>query len=230
MKKFIQMGIITFSLFNIFPVEAAMAIPRCAHCQGKPMVYVISKATPQKDEMIKKVLELQETLLVDPLASISQDSLKDGFLLTAMDADYINYLLNEKNGVIICVTQKQVLLGYAILVNTSQFKKLFENESVGQLDSALQMDDFARNDSAYIEQIAVRKSAARQGIGSKLIDTCKKLKHALLADVFINPVSNDASLQFFTDQGFENVGILYQQPTEKLPFSQELKVFLWKLL
>jgi hypothetical protein len=68
------------------------------------------------------------------------------------------------------------------------------------------------------------------GIGSQLIQLSKAIKpHGLISDVFIYPVKNHPSLNFFFSQGFISPGILYQYPgaNANFPYEHRTQVFFW---
>jgi ribosomal protein S18 acetylase RimI-like enzyme len=113
---------------------------------------------------------------------------------------------------------------------------LYQDETVGRfetsIDAAFLNGWVTGKGVGYIEQIGVKPGYSRLGIGSQLIAKSKLLKpQGLIADVFIHPVKNEASLQFFSYQGFEKAGILYQHPTAhaNFPIAHQTQVIFWNL-
>jgi ribosomal protein S18 acetylase RimI-like enzyme len=198
-----------------------------------PTIVVVDKSNSSYETMISDLLSLQKTLIVNP-SEIPETSIQTGFLLVPMTPEYVAFLLEKKEGLIVCAYLDQTLLGYIILTMASEFEELYQNTLTGRFETSIDLTDLHHwlSDPAvgYIEQIGVRPGYSRMGIGSRLIQTSKAIKpHGLISDVFIYPVKNAASLCFFFSQGFISPGILYQYPGANInfPYEHRTQVFFW---
>jgi ribosomal protein S18 acetylase RimI-like enzyme len=235
MRKFfislLLLGCINFS--SIQSLEPSSS--QIQEAQTTEIVIVSNSSfTLDKERVIKDLLSLQSSLIVPVQNPILENFAKKGFLLIKMTPEYVNSLLNEKNGLIVSAYQKECLVGYVLLTDISEFKELYQDETIGYIETTLNLEKLekllSRADVGYIEQIAVNPSFSRSKIGKRLIDECKKIKPlGLVADVFIDPLVNKASLAFFSSQGFEKSGILHQYPRINFPHAHETQVFFWNL-
>lgn len=177
-----------------------------------------------KDTIIKDLLHLQSSLLYQ------EDSEREnGFLLVMMTLEYISSLLENGEAKIITAYNDSSLIGYIILTPISVFKELYLDKNNGfiePLDQEALM--LLEKESFYIEQIAVHPDHTRSGIGTLLINYCKSLPlKSLVADVFISPIENKASLSFFKKQGFTPFAIVHQYPIPKIPFENRTEALIW---
>ncbi len=196
------------------------------------LITQVDKNSLLKEMVINQVLSLQHSLVIDVQQPLSKEKQKHGFLLIQTTPDYVRNLLEEKEGMIVAAYQAQSLVGYVILVAISEFKELYRHKSIGYLETECHVTAFneilSKNGVGYIEQIAVKCEYAKKGIGRQLVNVCKELRpNGLVADVFVTPVTNTASLQFFSLLGFKAFGILHQRPTVKFPAAHQTQVFLW---
>lgn len=220
-----------FLLFSLFYFTTAPALQ--SNLALSSTIVVIDKNYQASDKIIFDLLSLQKALIVCP-SEIPESFKKTGFLLVPMTPEYVNSLLEKKEGKIICAYAEQTLIGYIILTLATEFEELYQDALNGHFDTDLNQSTLHAwlSDSAvgYIEQIGVKPGYARMGIGSELIEISKILKpHGLISDVFIYPVKNDASLGFFFSQDFISPGILYQYPgaNGNFPYEHKTQVFFW---
>jgi len=199
-------------------------------------ILTIDKSSPSRNEVICELLALQKSLIVSLQKPIPEENQRTGFLLVPMTPEYVSHLLDQKEGCIVCAYLDQTLVGYILLTGTSEFKELYQDETVGLFESSddlSQLNSWLAKDSVgYIEQIAVRPGYSKMGIGSQLIATSKQLNpQGLIADVFIHPVMNEASLMFFSHLGFTRAGLLHQYSTANgnFPYAHRTQVFFWNL-
>lgn len=198
-------------------------------------INIIDQYSHSKNETIDDLLSLQQSLIIPLQIPIPEENAKKGYLLIQMTPEYINNLLEQKNGLIVCAYHKKSLLGYVLLIDISEFKELYEDENIGSIETDIDLSVLekllSQPNVGYIEQIGVRSDYSRKGIGTQLIETCKRIKsNGLVADVFLEPLKNEASLQFFSKKGFKKTGILYQQPRKDFPHSHCTQVFFWNLI
>lgn len=203
---------------------------------SKKEFFIIDRDRPSKQEVIHDLLLLQRSLLISSQEALSEERAKTGFLLVSMTPEYVSHLLEQKGGRIICTYLDKTLVGYALLTDLSEFKELYQDEGTGRFETLIDLTtlDAWLADPAvgYIEQIAVKPGYSRMGIGSELIAISKVLyPQGLVADVFIDPLKNEASLSFFSHQGFLRSGLLYQDPPAhaNFPYPHRTQVFFWNL-
>ena len=192
-------------------------------------IFIIDKTSEKKDQIIDDVLQLQQSLIVDPF--LKEELPETGFLLIKMQASYIQQLLEEKNGRIIASYNQNELMGYIILTEVSEFMELYQDPKIGSFECEVPLDSletyFKNQAVGYIEQIAVKKEYAKKGIGNILVTICKNLApDGLIADIFIDPIVNFASLAFFAKMGFYEIGTLSQKPKNNF-FAHHTRVFCW---
>lgn len=157
---------------------------------------------------------------------------KNGFLLIRMTPDYVNTLLEEKGGQIVGAYLNHSLVGYIILTDISEFLELYHEESYGYIETTMDLNSLEKKFEelrfGYIEQIAVGLEHTRSGIGKQLMNACKQMRpDGLVADVFIFPIANTASLEFFQRVGFVKFGVLHQYPRVNFPYAHRTQTFLW---
>jgi hypothetical protein len=79
----------------------------------------------------------------------------------------------------------------------------------------------------YIDQIGISQNFIRKGIGTVLVKRAKELSpHGLLTDILIAPQLNQASLSFFSAQGFQEIGVMDIEGREGRP-SLRTSVRIW---
>jgi len=198
-------------------------------------IILTDQNSPSKDRVIEELLTLQRSLIIPIQHPIPNQYIQDGFLFIPMNPEYLNNLLEQKDGCIVGAYLEEILVGYILLTDISEFKELYREASIGSIETTMDMQKLESllmpSSIGYIEQIGVTTSHSRKGIGSLLINTCKKLKPGgLVADVFIDPMKNEASLHFFSHKGFQEFGILYQNPRADFPYAHRTQVFFWNLM
>lgn len=198
-------------------------------------INIINQYSPSKNEVINDLLALQRSLIVPLQIPIPEENAKNGFLLIQMTSEYVNNLLEQKDGLIVSAYQGQSLLGYILLIDISEFKELYEDEKIGFIETNIDLTVLekllSQPNLGYIEQIGVKPGYSRKGIGTQLIEASRKLKpNGLVADVFLEPLTNEASIHFFSKNGFKKVGILHQHPRKDFPHSHRTQVFFWNLI
>ncbi len=218
-------------LLLLLPIILCFSTP-CIHADSHT-ISIINKNYDAREEIILQLLAIQKQLIV-PFNDIPESYQQTGFLLVPMTPEYVLSLLENKQGQIICCYLGQVLVGYIILTEASEFKELYQNPAAGEFEMVADLPNLDAwlldNDVGYIEQIGVKPGCSRQGIGTQLIEASKQVKpHGLISDVFIYPIVNNPSLHFFSNQGFDSPGILYQFPTANANFPYEhcTQVFFW---
>lgn len=210
----------------------ADAAPRAMENNQSITLSVFDRHSKNKDRVIKELLDVQRSLIISIQSPIPEDNAQNGYLLIRMTPEYIDNLLQNRQGQIVAAYQQEMLVGYILLTDIAEFKELYEDEEIGFIETPI---DFAVLDTllsqleiAYIEQIAVKPGYSRQGVGKQLIEKSKKLKPGgLVADVFLEPLTNEASLQFFSKVGFEKVGVLHQYPRNNFPHAHQTQILFW---
>lgn len=226
MKKLLLLLISVFYLTSVAATQP--------HQELSPTIVVVDKNNPSHAQVILDLLSLQKSLIVNP-SEIPEPFMQTGFLLVPMTPEYVASLLEKKDGQIICAYRDQTLLGYIILTIATEFEELYQDARTGRFATDIDLSDLhhwlSDPSVGYIEQIGVRHGYSRMGIGSRLIQTSKKIKpHGLIGDIFIYPVQNTPSVSFFNSQGFTSPGILYQYPgaNANFPYEHRTQVFFWR--
>lgn len=205
-----------------------------AHAEIENHVYIqISDAhSSNLDTVIAEVLLLQGTLIIDPHnENIPPEFQENGFLLIKMKDEYARNLLTAKQGKIIGAYSSGVLIGYVLLTEIDEFMSLYHDLAIGNFDCTMSLEEFedyfAHRQVGYIEQIAVRRGCAKRGVGAAMLKAAQELTpDGLVADVFIDPIVNSASLAFFSKSGFADIGILHQNAKPGF-FAHQTRVFFW---
>jgi len=187
-------------------------------------VYVIRSDHNQIDEIIKQVLSIQKSLLINkkPIHEITLADVDHGFLIGEMQAERLKESLVRQDELIVGVCRKNPdqsedqLAGYAILGSIDYFENPHKDNSKGTLTLSISQEEWNHFISLpnikYIKQIAVDPKLRRKGIGQLLVDTCKQSSpNGLLADVLYwpTPFVNQASYCLFLKNNFRNIGSLY---------------------
>ena len=198
----------------------------------RPIIAVTDKDSPSKNAVIEKLLALQRSLVIPVRQPIPEENVKNGFLLIPMTPAYVGYLLDQKDGLIVGAYQGETLVGYVLLIEIDEFKDLYQDNRLGYVEMPLCLEPLesllSQTTVGYIEQIAVKPGHAKRGIGTQLIEASKNLKpDGLVADVFLDPLTNEASLRFFSRLDFKMAGTLYQHPRSNFPYPHRTQVFLW---
>lgn len=225
MKKFFLLLVSLFYIHTVFSTQNSQ--------EFFPSILVVDKHSTSHDQCITDLLSLQKSLIVNPL-DIPETFQQTGFLLVPMTKEYVASLLEKKEAQIVCIYSDQTLLGYIILTVATEFEDLYQNPSTGRFETAIDLKELQTwlldPLVGYIEQIAIRPGFSRMGLGTLLIEMSKTLKtHGLISDVFIYPVKNTPSLNFFFNQSFRSPGILYQYPGANVnfPYEHRTQVFFW---
>lgn len=183
-------------------------------------------------EVIRELLVLQNSLIVDNqlTAELPAAFKEKGFLTIRMDQEMIMDMLN-RGGKIITAFYQNRLCGYLLLCKLSGFQWIKEAMRVDLVFHS-NLDElekyFFENQIDEIDQIAVDHAFAKQGIGTKMVDMAKQLSpHGLATSILYQPFTNEASLSFFSKQGFvfiANVHLLGKPPK---CLTHEVYVELW---
>jgi len=200
-------------------------------------IVTIDKNSTSKNEVIHDLLALQKSLIIPSQKPIPKERAKTGFLIVSMKPEFVEHLLEKKDGCIICDYRDHTLVGYILLTDTTEFKELYQDAAIGRFETSLDLNSFetwaSQPTVGYIEQIAVEPNYSRTGIGHGLMEVAKALRpDGLIADVFIYPVMNEPSLKFFSRQGFTKPGILHQTSAanSNFPYEHRTQAFIWKAL
>lgn len=181
----------------------------------EPTIEVIERSEP---EVIEAVLGIQKTLLA-PLSEVPPFA-EAGFLTIEMTHEYLEKFL--QTGKILIARQEGRIVGYLLLDRIDGFIDWAKDK---RFDSEWNLERL--RGIQYIDQIAVLRSYARQGIGTALVEEAKKLSpRGILIDILFAPYSNHASMQFFASQGFVPLGIVYVEAYSKRA-AHATSVMLW---
>lgn len=162
-----------------------------------------------KEDVVTKVLELQSSWQVNIREPQDVNTSLEGFLFIRMTPAGLLDLLDIRKAQIIWAEEEGEFLGYLILTPMDEFFDLYINSPIRTFDCKIDHNIFLQEGLLYIEQIAVRKQNAHQGIASSLLDVAKQLApKGLVAAVLTEPFANLASLNFFLKNGFTQVGFL----------------------
>lgn len=182
---------------------------------GARTLYGVDAAHKQIDEIIEEILKIQQSLLVNRLdpKKVAPELIEGGFLVTQMTHSDLKDLLRDGKILGICdgSGSGDVLAGYLILTPLSSLTQYTERYDLSLAISRSDWDCFmASSDRYYVEQIAVAKSYAKQGIGTALLQASQKLSpQGLMAAILFEPYNNRASYALFTQKGhFDAVGSL----------------------
>ncbi len=226
MKRIIFMVfVLAFGIFSI-PLQSFAATVEESRSVS---ITVIDQHSLFKSQVIDELLTLQRSLIIPPQIPIPEENAKNGYLLVQMAPEYVHHLLDKKQGIIVGAYQDHNLVGYVLLTDISEFKELYEGGKLGSIETSIDLS-ILREQVGYIEQIAVKPGYSRRGIGRELMRVCQQIKpEGLVADVFLSPLKNTASLQFFSRLGFEQAGILHQHARDNFPYSHRTQIFFWNL-
>ncbi len=182
---------------------------------GARTLYGVDAAHKQLDGIIEEILKIQQSLLVNRLdpEKVAPELINGGFLVTQMAHSELKDLLRDGKILGICdgSGSGDVLAGYLILTPLTSLTQYTERYDLSLGISRSDWDSFmASSDRYYIEQIAVPKSYAKQGIGTALLQASQKLSpKGLMAAILFEPYNNRASYALFTQKGhFDAVGSL----------------------
>lgn len=179
----------------------------------------VVSGNPDLGGIVSDVLRLQRQLLFKP----TDPEKKHGFLISAFSQTELAGLL-EDNGELLLLRAKQRLIGYALLTPIHEFTSLFKPGARGTFEPTLPLNYLPLR---YFYQIAVDPEFMGQGVGNRLMATCKKKSPGgLLADILVEPVGNGSSIAFFERCGFAPCGML--SLASYRDFGElKSKVFLW---
>lgn len=191
-------------------------------------IQIIENDASNNEEIILGLLKLQSSLMLPP-ASENPDLkwAEKGYLLIRTNPDFLRNLIHERKARVVAAFFGGELVGYAILTEISEFIKLYQNPLIGKIESKFNIEEFIKKQNIkYVEQIAV-KPGIKRGIGSALLEKCKELSpEGLIADIFIKPIKNKASLLFFAKKGFIEVGTLKLEAGKGF-VAHQTRIVLW---
>ena len=192
----------------------------------------IDKDSPLLERTIKEILDIQYSLIIDPFDQpLPENFENDGFILVKMTPDYVRSLITESNASIIAAYEGINMVGYILLTEIDEFYDLYSYPDIGMLELPFpkkNLESFLNEKKVmYIEQISIKPGFSKRGIGTLLVNECKRQSpYGLVADVFIEPITNRPSLAFFSQKGFQKIGILHQEPRNGF-FRHKTQVFFW---
>ena len=183
-------------------------------------IQLVDKNSEHIDETIAEILKVQQTLLLPLELTEIPSCAQSGFLTVQMTPQYLIEFL-QTGRFLIAVHQDQIV-GYLLLDQIEQYLHWAEGK---RFDSEWDLQTLQT--MGYIDQIAVAREFAKQGVGTALINSAKKLsERGLLTDILSAPYRNEASLRFFTARGFANIGTMYIEQTATSP-PHATAVMLW---
>lgn len=180
---------------------------------GTPAIQVFDSPD---EEIIEGILAIQKTLVL-PLDS--EERPVNGFLMIQMTPDY----LRQFKGKFLIAYCDGEMAGYLLLGEMEEFIDWAKGR---RFDSAWNLE--ALRNIHYIDQIAVLTPFARQGVGKALVDAAKAIStDGLLTDILLEPITNQASIAFFTRQGFAPMGVMHIDPSARFA-AHKIYLMLWQ--
>ncbi len=212
--------------------RAALLLLVCMSQVDGSTIHVTDKYSPNKDEVISHLLELQNGWQIDLHTAAPQDKIQNGFLFVRMKPEFVRSLLDNSTAQILWMEDKGEIAGYIILTEISEFFTLYVDSPIRTFAPLVNLPLFEEylnvNQVRYIEQIAVRNNCVQKGIGSTLLEVAKLVSpDGLVAAVLTQPVLNKASCAFFSKNGFETVGFLNAIESALWP-AYQTRVFFWQ--
>ena len=182
-----------------------------------------------KESLIEELLALRRPWIVDPDQALPDFANLYGFLLFDSTPQKVKNYLGKHKGKILAAYLDEELVGYLALTDATGFTDFYRNTPFTTADGKKSLDiNFLHEQAGFIGEIGVKVGYKQKGIGSFLIKAAKNLHpKGLIADIFIHPLLNKASLAFFSKKEFQEIGILYQQPVGDWTAYQS-KVIYWK--
>lgn len=170
-------------------------------------LHTTSKESADKLEVIEALLDIQKSWQVNIRAQEPEEKLQDGFLFVKMTTEELLHLIDEKGVEILWIEDDHGLAAYLILTDISEFFDLYKNSEIRTF--RFDGDELELVNLRYIEQIAVRRDACKQGFASHLLDEAKRVSpNGLIAAVLSEPFRNKASSSLFLKNGFHTIGFL----------------------
>lgn len=167
-----------------------------------------------------EVLSLQKLLITNFISNplkhkeLHTNFQEQGFLIVQYSHQELRQRLIEGCN-ILTARQQGKLVGYILLSGPDRlFKWIREKAQKLEIFSQLTLDEMEHvhrdvKQAKVLTQIAVDRSFKKQGIGRQLVNYAKKLAPALLTSIAYKPVTNQASLTFFSKQGFLPIAKAY---------------------
>lgn len=181
---------------------------------------LVDRDSERVEETIVAILKIQKSLLLSLEATEMPSYAQTGFLTIRMTNQYLLDFL--QTGKFLLAFHHDQLVGYLLLDKIDHYLKWAHGK---QFKSKWDLQ--ALHKIAYIDQIAVIRHLAKQGIGTALVDYAKMLSpHGLLTDILYAPYSNQASMRFFAAQKFVELGIMQVEKTVAYP-EHATSVMLW---
>lgn len=176
-------------------------------------IHVTDTFSSDKEEVISRLLDLQGSWVVDIRKELSPADLQQGFLIVRATSESMLELVDVKNAKILWVEEEGEFLGYLLLTDMREFFDLYVNSPIRTFDCHVNQVNFEQtlilNNTLYVRQIAIKKEAARFGVGTQLLDEAKRRSPSgLVAVVLTEPCENKASRTFFSKHGFSCIGYL----------------------
>lgn len=212
-------------LFRIFFLHYALLFSCFCFAEGvhNDICYsIIDKDSEDKVDVIQDVLTLQKTLIVDSDTANELPTIfeENGFLTVKKTAEELAHIL-QHDGKIFIVRHLDQLIAYLILSDLDDFFSRIVSPDVHvEIDLPLQLSEiecfYMNNQIKMVDQIGVATHYAKQGIGRHLVNMAKQVApQGLSTCILYMPFTNNASLAFFSKQGFvriANVHVLGKPP------------------
>ncbi len=170
---------------------------------AQELFHVITKDNLEEAEkLISDILELQKPLLRGRDETGSQS----GFLISRFSREELVNTISA-GGEIHSLFHGDALVGYILTTGIHEFTDLLLNYPGAKF--VANFDFVLEGIPTYLYQIAVAQSAQGQGLGRKMLNRLiVQKKNAILTDILVDPIKNQASLTFFKSNGFKLAGIL----------------------
>jgi len=175
-----------------------------------------------KEDLLREILTLRHPLVVDftekelsPIASLY------GFLFPPTTLERVKFFFEKYEGKIITAYLNEELVGFLALTNASVFTELSHDPNYGSFTCTENLvaleQDFLTKRIGYVTEIAVKPGYYKKGIGTSLIHAAKRLMpQGLVADIFVYPFANNASLSFFAKKNFREIGVFHLKHPDTL--------------
>ena len=201
----------------------------------KFIAYAINGSHPNLDEIGRRVLECQSSLLLGDVEP-SQDAIERGFLIHQWSLASLKEFLLPATSLLLCLIDKneQKLAGYQVLTSINVFLHYLD-PTVGEFElipDTITHEEWSKLisvvDMRYLEQTGVAPDYQRQGVATYLTQMAKTLSSAGLCTFVLDwPYSNRPSYHFKLRNGFRCIG-LWKGDTGTKIGSIKSKLFVWQ--
>jgi ribosomal protein S18 acetylase RimI-like enzyme len=164
---------------------------------------------------IQGIIAVQKSHII----KAGQTAPNNGFLATCFTQIELKELY-DSGATLITAEQDQKIAGFTMITGPSVFTEQLDS---GAFSSQLSVE----LDYQYLYQVAVLPQFKRMGLGHQLINEAKKFgTDGLIADILIEPLNNQASIDLFLKAGFQSRGIL-SLPSYRDFGALKSEVFTW---